>query len=186
MAKKRHRTAYRKATDNLEKEGQKQCMLLYSAAALALNRYWCKGKQTIISLFELTGEVWRTCADDNMHSMIQMCEEETGIEIQNNSGKSWRDLPYLNASLDDIKLSNAQWVYMRHRQKDWIAAQVMACIMVALHRKYKFGFDRCARIYAQIREIEAEYGMDPKKIHDACKTETGINVCDILERKRPR
>ena len=185
MAKtKRHRTAFQKATAALEEQGQKQCMLLYSATALALHRYWGKGKQTIISLFEITGEVWRTCAATNQKSMIQMCEEETGIEVQNESGKSWRDLPYLNSTLDQQKLSNAQWVYMRHRQIEWIAPQVMACIMISLHRKYHFGFDRCSRIYQQIKDIEAQYNMDPVKIHDACKAETMINVYNIITEKR--
>ena len=186
MAKKRHRTAYQKHTAAIEKEGKKQCMLLYSATALALYRYWGKKKTTIVSLFDISGEAWEKCAEDTMHSMIELCDKETGIEIQNETGKSWEELPYLNGSLDVGSMSNAQMAYMRIRQKSWIAPQIMACMMVALHRKYGFGYDRCSRIYAQIREIEAEYGMDPKKIHDACKTETGINVCDILERKRPR
>ena len=184
MAKKRHISAYEKATKAMEKEGYKQCMLLYSAAALALHRHWGKGKQAIISLFELTGDVWRTCAEDNSLSMIQMCEDETGIEIQNSSGRSWRDLPYLNATLDNIQLSSAQWVYMRHRQKDWIAAQVMACIMVGLHRKYGFGFDRCARIYQQIRDIEAEYNFDVKKLQEACEAEALVNVYDVITQKK--
>lgn len=184
MAKKRHKTAYRKATENLEKEGLKQCTLLYSATALALCRHWGKGKQAITSLFELSGDIWRQCADDNLHSMIELCEKETGIEIQNNSGKSWRELMYLNATLDTGKLSNAQWVYMRHRQKDWTAAQVMACIMVSLHRKYGFGFDRCARIYSQIQDIAASYEDDPKRIREACLKETGINITEVYTQKR--
>lgn len=81
-------------------------------------------------------------------------------------------------------MTNAQWVYMRQRQKQWIAAQVTACILIALHRKYGFGFDRCARIYAQIREVEAEYGMDEKKIRQACKDETLVNVYDIVTSPR--
>lgn len=45
MAKKRkHRTAYQKACDAIEVEGRRHCMILYSATALALHRYWDKGK----------------------------------------------------------------------------------------------------------------------------------------------
>lgn len=184
MAKRRHRTAFQKASKRLEDEGQKQCLSLYSASALALSRHYGKGKKAILALFEVSGDIWKDCASDEMHSMIELCEKETGIEIQNNSGKSWRELMYLNATLDTGKLSNAQWVYMRHRQKDWIAAQVMACLMVALHRKYRFGFDRCARIYQQIRDIETEYGFDEKKLQEACKTETFINVYDVITEKK--
>jgi len=182
MAKKRRRkrTAYQKACERIETEGRRQCFLLYSAAALALHRHWGKKKVTIIRLFEITGEVWHDCAEDNTRSMIEMCEKETGIEIRNESGKSWEDLPYMNATLDTSRMSYAQWIYMRQQQVKWIPAQVMACIMVALHRKYGFGYDRCARFYEQVREIEAQYGMDPERIRMACIKETGIDVTDAF------
>ncbi len=185
--KKRKRTAYQKACDRIETEGRRQCFLLYSAAALALVRHWSKKKVTIIRLFEITGEVWHECAQTNMHSMIEMCEKETGIEVQNGSGKSWEELPYMNATLDTGKMSYAQWVYMRQQQVKWIAPQVMACLLVALHRKYGFGFDRCAKFYEQVQEIEAQYGMDPERIRAACIKETGIDVTDaFLQEKEGR
>lgn len=180
MAKRRRQTAYQKATKNIATEGRKQCFMIYSAAALALYRHWNKKHGAIIRLFELTGDVWRACADDGMRSMIQLCEEETGIEIQNGDGKSWRDLPYMNATLDTGRMSNAQWVYMRMQQAKWVAPQVVAYFLVALHRKYGFGYERCARIYGQIQEIEAEYGMDPEKLQAACLAETGVNVIDTI------
>ena len=116
--------------------------------------------------------------------MIEMCETETGITITNESGKGWRDLPYLNGTLDTVPMTNAQWVYMRQKQKQWIAPQVMGCIMVALHRKYSFGYDRCSRIYSQIQDIAASYGDDPKRIREACLKETGINITEVYTQKR--
>ena len=181
---KRHRTAFQKANADLEAEGRKQCFLLYSATAIALFRHWGKRKQTILSLFEITGDVWHSCAETNLHSMIEMCYQETGIEVQNGDGKSWEDLPYLNATLDTKRMTNAQWVYMRQQQKKWIAPQVMACIMVALHRKYGFGFDRLSRIYSQIQDIEAEYDTDPDRIRKAAQDITGINIYDIITERR--
>ena len=181
---KHKRTAYQKACAKLEEEGRKQCFLLYGAAAIALYRHWGLRMVAIGRLFEITGEVWKTCACDNMKSMIEMCEEETGIEIQCGNGKSWRDLPYLNATLDASHMTNAQFVYMRQRQVHWIAPQVMACILVALHRKYGFGFDRCSRIYTQIKEIEEEYGHDPKRVKAACLELTGVNVEAVITTKR--
>lgn len=83
MPKKKHKHAFRKATDRLESEGRRQCALLYGSTAIALNRHWKKGKDAIVRLFDVSGEIWQDCAATNMHSMIEMCEEETGIEIQN-------------------------------------------------------------------------------------------------------
>ena len=180
MAKKRHRTAYQKANADLEAEGRKQCFLLYSATAIALFRHWGKRKAAILSLFEITGDVWHSCAETNLHSMIEMCEQETGIEVQNGDGRSWEDLLYLNGKFPDKPMTNAQWVYMRQQQKKWIAPQVMACIMVALHRKYGFGFDRLSRIYSQIQDIEDEFSHNSERIQKAARELTGINIYDIV------
>lgn len=177
MAKRRrHTTALQKANEALEAEGRRQCALKYSATGLALRRFWGKKKDAIGRLMEVTRETWKECASTNMHSMIEMCEKEAGVEIQNGNGKSWHDLPYMNATLDTNRMSPAKWAYMRQRQKQWVAPQVMACVMVALHRKYGFGAERLSRIYGQVQELEAEFDMDPEKIKAACLEETGVDV----------
>ena len=56
MAK--HRTTFRKACDNIEAEGRRQCKLIYSATALALFRHWNKGQLTILRLFEVSKTIW--------------------------------------------------------------------------------------------------------------------------------
>ena len=73
---------------------------------------------------------------------------------------------------------------MRRQQIKWIAPQVMACIMIALHRKYGFGFDRLSRFYAQIDEVRGEYGNDPDRIREGCRQLTGIDVADTTTKKR--
>ena len=182
MAKRKHRTAYQKATADLEAEMHRQCAILYSATALALHRHWNKGTEAITRLLDITGEVWHACATDNTKSMIEMCYKETGIEVQNERGESWENIAYLNNSYP--QMTNAQYVYMRMRQKSWIAPQIMACIMVALHRKYGFGFERLSRLYNQIDAIRTEYNLDPDKLREACREETHIDVHEVYTRPR--
>ena len=176
----RRQNPLQKAYRKIETEGRRHCILLYSATALALHRYWDKKQKAISNLFQVSRQVWKDCASDHDHSMIQMCETETGIEIQNGDGKSWRDVAYLNGSINPGMMSEAQWLYMRQQQVKWVRPQVMACIMVSLHRKYGFGYDRCARIYQQIQDILDEHGNNPERIRKACLQETGINVVDVV------
>ncbi len=90
--------------------------------------------------------------------MIQMLENESGIELRiPETDKGWRELAYLNAKINVGRMSKAQMVYMRQRQKKWIGAMLMACLFLSLHRKYGFGKDRLVRLMGQIHEIEAEY-----------------------------
>lgn len=182
--KKRHKTIYQRTMEQLEKEGRKHCFLIYGAAGIALHEHYQKGKTAILNFYEKSGEIWRDCAKDNKHSMIQMCYEETGIEIQCGNGKSWEELPYLNEALDKGRYTPVQLVYIRRRQIEWIPAQVMACMIVALHRKYGFGFDRCARFYQQVQEIQAMYDGDAERVRQACQKATGVNVMDIVTERR--
>ena len=177
---KRRMTGHEKAYKKIGEEGKRQCFRLYSAAAIALYRYYDKKQQAITNFFRMSLETWKDCAKDYNSSMIQMCEEETGIEIQNGDGKSWKDLPYLNGSLNPGMMTYEQWTYMRLQQVKWVRPQIMACLLLTLHRKYGFGYERCSRIYGEIQEIEAEYRMDPKKLRKACHEEVGIDVADIV------
>lgn len=184
--KRRHRTLYERETRKIDTEGQKQCFLAYSAIAIALSRHWGKGQITIQRLFEVSREVWNECTEREDKSMIGMLEKETGIEVQNGTGKSWHNLLYLNGEIQGRALTHAQMTYMRQRQVKWIAAQVTACLLVALHRKYGFGFDRCEKVYQQMQEIQAEYSHDPDRIQKACWAETLVNVKDIITETRDK
>ena len=171
-----------KATRRIETEGRKHCLCIYSATAMALWQHWGKKQEAINRIFELSHVIWNECAKDHDHSMIQMCETETGIEITNGDGKGWRDVWFLNG-FNPGMMTEAQWLYMRQQQLKWIRPQIMACMLIALHRKYGFGFERCARIYQQIEEAAQEYRSDPKRIRKACMELTGIDVADVVTKK---
>ena len=172
-----------KATRRIETEGRRHCLCIYSATAIALWSHWGKKQEAINRLFDLSHDVWNECAKDHDHSMIQMCEVETGIEIQNGDSKSWRDLHYLNGTIPE-QMTPAQVLYMRQQQIKWIRPQVMACMLIALHRKYGFGFERCSRIYQQIQDIEAEYRGNPDRLRKVCYETTGIDVAETVTTDR--
>lgn len=116
-----------KAARKIEVEGRKHSICLYSATAMALWQHWGKKQEAIRRLFDLSHDVWMECAKDHDHSMIQMCETETGIEITNGDGKGWRDLHYLNGTIPEY-MTEAQILYMRQQQLKWIRPQIMhAC-----------------------------------------------------------
>ena len=164
----------------MNEEHDKQDRILRAAALITMHRHWGWRQKRLLGLLEMIDEVISECGDTRQKSMIQMLDEETGIELQNGDGKSWRDVAYLNGSINPGMMNEAQWLYMRQQQVKWIRPQVMACIMVSLHRKYGFGYDRCARIYQQIQDILDEHGNNPERIRKACLQETGINVVDVV------
>ena len=176
-------TALQKAYRRLETDGRKHCIVLYSAMGIVLWNEWGKRKTAISNVFDVSRTIWKDCAKDHDHSMIAMCEAETGIEVQNESWKSWHDVWFLNGYLPET-MTSAQVLYMRQQQLKWIRPQVMACMLIALHRKYGFGFERCSRIYAQIQDIEAEYKANPERLRRACFEMTGIDVAETTTTDR--
>ncbi len=165
-----------KTEHRFEVEERRRAINIYSAAAIALWQHWNKKEKAIRGLFGDTMDVWNECARNFDHSMIEMCELETGIEITNGDGKGWRDLAYLNGDLGKKDMTYAQIIYMKQQQIKWIRPQLMACMMITLHRKWGFGHERCARIYAQIDNIEAEFRANPERLRAACYELTGIDV----------
>lgn len=178
--RKPHKTAMEAATKALKKAEREQCMIIYAAAALALRRHWKRGRRAILNIFNETGEIWQDCVSSPDKSMLAMCEQETGIEVQCGDGRSWHDIAYLNGMLAGRQMTFAQWTYMRQQQLRWVAPQIVACFLLTLHRKYKFGYDRCARFYEQIDAIRAEFGVDPERLLQTCRQELRINIYDVV------
>lgn len=171
------RDALKAAERDMEREMHRQVDMVYSSMAIAFHRYWGWGPLRIRRLMDKTQETWDECAASNEISMLQMLEEETGIEIKNREdGKSWHDLAYLNAKIDLGRMTRAQWIYMRQRQKQWIGPQVVACVLLALHRKYGFGPERNLRVLQDIEAVEWEFDFDVKALKEACLTEAGVTL----------
>ena len=54
---------------------------VYAGIALALHRKYGWEYEDINDLFCESQDIWRECVDRDIN-MIQMCEEETGIDVQ--------------------------------------------------------------------------------------------------------
>ena len=177
---RRHMDPQMSAIVQIEKEGKKQKRIFYSAIAIVLRDGFGEREDAIRKFFEVNEEVRQECADDNMKSMVQICEEETGIEIQNGNGKSWRDMIFLNAELDTGKMTRAKYISMRRQQVNWVAPLTAAVILVTLHRRYGFDADRCEQVYMQILAVKEKYGDDPAKLCSACMDITGIDIEEVI------
>ncbi len=55
---------------------------VYAGIALALHRKYGWGYKRISDLFEESQEIWNECVQGDVN-MLQMCEDETGIDVRN-------------------------------------------------------------------------------------------------------
>lgn len=166
----------------------KQIEIMYSASAVIWWRYGWR-RLRIMRRFLTTQTVWDECADHGIEkSMLQMLEEETGIEMSlSGYDKSYHELAYMDGAAWDGKyLSLQQTVYMHQQQRKWMAPLLLACICLSLHRDEHWGADRIARFIADIDALRQELGEDPKKYTALMESETDMRRSDIWAETKSR
>lgn len=173
---KRHGSLLQNVERKMNEEHDRKDRILRSAALLVMHRHWGWRQKRLLGLLEMIDEVISECGETNKKSMIQMLDEETGIELQIGDGKSWKDLAFLNAEVSTGNMTIQKLIYMRQQELKWIPSLITAYILLALHRKCGFGSDRCSRVYAQIMEVADEFEWSEKELAGACLQETGIDI----------
>ena len=173
-----------KVENELDKEIKTNIPLTYSSAAIALRQHWSWGTKRIQKVFDITQDVWGECSSTNAKSMIQMLDEQTGIDLRiPGSDRSWKELAFLNADIN-MRLSPERWLYMRRQQIRWTNAQVRACLFLSLNRAEGFGGVRIQRLTEQMDAVQQEYSCNVPEIIKACKEMTGVQLHSALfERK---
>ena len=178
--------AMKKARQDLSREMDKQIDILYAASAVV---WWVEyGWRTtrIMRRFQTSTEIWTECADYGVSkSMLQMLEEETGIEMSlSGYDRSYHEFSYLDGDAWDGKLLTLQQtVYMHQQQKKWLAPLILASICLSLHRDDHWGAERIARFIGQMDALRQQYGEDPKKYRALMQEKTDLPEGAILRRK---
>lgn len=186
--KKRKKTmmeiAIEKAERELDRELNIQTPLIYGSAAIALRRFWGWGTKRIQKVFDQTQDIWEECSSTNAKSMIQMLDEQTGIDLRiPGSDRSWKDLAFLNADIN-MRLSPERWLYMRRQQVKWTNAQVRACLFLSLNRAEGFGGTRIQRLTEQMDAVQQEYSCNVPEIIKACKEIAGVQLHSAMFDKK--
>ena len=106
-----------KADRELEEEIERQEVISFAAAVLTMHRYYGWADSQLRGMLRFCAVITASCASTTQLSLIQMLDNETGIELQNGDGRSWQELAYLNASLKPgQQMTTSQWIYMMARR----------------------------------------------------------------------
>lgn len=172
--------AVTKANRNFASESAKQVLMIYTIAAIVMWRMGWR-RERIFKLFKLTQDVWNECADYGTEkSMLEIMEEETGIEIAIPGKKSYHEYAYLDASKWDGKPPTAsQLIYIRQQQLTWLPAMIIACFGIALHRKYGWSDIRIGRFVNEVQIMRFGTKNEPKAFIKILEEETELTEADI-------
>ena len=173
----------KKVEMELNREMAKQIEILYAASSVIWWRDYGWRSTRIMRRFDTTTKVWGECADHGIYkSMLQMLEEETGIEMQlSGYDRSYHEFSYLDGDAWDGKLLTLpQTIYMHQQQKKWLAPLILACICLSLHRDEKWGANRIAKFISQVDAMRQEYGERPDKFRQLMTEVTDLPVDQIL------
>ena len=164
---------------------------VFPTLALALYELFGWKKSHILELLSTINRVYEDCMQDTNMSMIQMCYEETGINVSNQSEKNWDELYYLSqalwekklATMKDFKTQEQQdrfILMVRTKQIAWIEPTLYASVFIAMHRREKFGYDRNLALYEKMKELISIY--KPSEIIALVKANVDIDI-EVFEGK---
>lgn len=113
--------AIRRADADALRHQLEDSKIVLCEAGIALHRRYGWGSKRIGDFVDVVQEVEDECSADPKRSMIQILDEETGIEIKPDAdGPGWRDLAFLNADVEHEFRSIPEYRCMRSRQIRWI------------------------------------------------------------------
>lgn len=145
-----------------EREMNKWTDLYCGALALALKRFWGYGTKRIQDVINRAYDVSEECANYGKEkSMIQMLDEETGIELRSyTDNRSYRETAFLSTNIKYKKLNDAQYMCMIISQIKWMRPVVLSILCLAMYRQQGFGYERLVRLISQMDEIINDHNQD--------------------------
>lgn len=170
--------ALRKADQELSRELNKQVDIIYPACAIVWWREYGWKETRIMRRFVTTQEAWDECAAAGLSkSILQMLEEETGIEMSlSGYERSYHEFSYLDGTVWNGKpLDLPQSIFMRQQQKKWLAPMLLACICISLHRDERWGYERLSGFIQKVDQVRQQLGEDPNRYYQELFETTGIN-----------
>lgn len=172
----------RKAEQELQKELIHQLHIFYPAATVILWNDYGWRAQRIFKIFNQSQTAWDECANwGTEKSMMMMLEEETGIELCIEGNKSYHDLAFLDAKKwDGHKPSVPEQVLIRKRQKKWIQPQLMACLLLSLHRDEKWGAQRLEQFLVKMDALRLENGENENAYETLLEYRTGLSMGEVM------
>ena len=152
-------TAYSRIMKRQAIELDKQFTIVTGCAVTVLWELYGWRNERIGKLTHYVSQIWRECAEaKDQCSMLEMCERETGIEMTLDGKRSYHEFPYL----DHTKWKGRKFptmqeeLYILNQEIQWIPTMMLACLLIALHRKEKWGYQRLSRFAYCVNEIRKE------------------------------
>ncbi len=170
-----------KSYRELQAEVRRQTGIIFPAAVVALWTGFGWRQKRVSDLLERVKDVLDELADDPQErSLIQVLDEETGIEMRLDGEKrTWREISYLNGRLwkrDKHRLNAAQIILANTNQKKYVAVNLLSAFCVALHRHFGFGYERLSRFIAAVDAIRHEHNNNAEAYTALFEQKTGMRI----------
>lgn len=174
----------KKADEKLTVQAQKALDVVYFGACIVLSKSYGWGKKRIKRLVDVAAEIFTECGTDQHVSLVQMCDEETGIEFRGPDGQSWRDTVYLNEEKWQkeqkrvfsmpMHMQKAYMLRVKGCMNKWLRPILMSSVALALHRKEGWGFERIQRFVILLEDCIRENNSNQKLMLDKVFEQTGL------------
>lgn len=172
-----------KEWDKLQKEMQMQTNISLTSVVVVLWRVYGMRKTAIERRLVEVQHVWDECTEYGMElSMLGMCEDETGIELQlPEDGRSYHDIAYLDKKAAQGKKMTLQAeIRMRQKQAQWMSTILLSAWLIVLHRYDKWGYERLSKFVGEVHELWAQFGNKVESYMEIIANETNIDPVNLI------
>lgn len=146
---------YMNEVKKTEKEMINQYIIVNGGATLILNSQGWTHEQ-IKELFRDLDGISKECSSDDK-SLLEICEEETGIEFNLDGMKSYHEYAFLDHNKWDGKPpSEAVAIHIMHKQLRWMPTIYLARLVLGLSRR-EWEFEKLSEFVGQIDDYRKQH-----------------------------
>ena len=149
----------RKSEQALRAEHTKQLDIIYSACFCVLWQDYQWKEKRIIRRFQESAKIWTSCKN---FSILEVMENETGIEMTLEGDKSFHEYAFLSGDTMVKPISDAEYIYMQQRCVKWLPTLILASVCLALYRIDGWGYERLSRFICKVDALRQLLGKNPK------------------------
>ena len=157
---------YRKTEKRIIQEQRRQLKMINCAAFTALFEMGWDADR-IVERFNDTTDIYHELRDTGK-TAFELLEDETEIELMLDGEKGWRELDFFNHSGRTVTIP--QYIYTLNHRERFIIPQILATLLIAIHRIDHYDYDQLSNVITAIDNIRKECGQDLKAYVERMKT----------------
>lgn len=160
-----------------------QLKMIYPAIVTVLWEQFGWRRAKITRRLEEAENIWYECSRYGLKkSVLEMLEEETGIEMKLDGERSYHEFDFLDGKKKQKRYTPAQLMLVRRQQVRWIPTMIQSVVCLALYRTDGWNVVRLGRLINAVNEYRVKLGEDPAAYKADLESKTEFTLAELTDK----